>query len=82
MFKKLGLSIAFLDEDPAKMALCKNYCMAVSTVNTLTMTNDHAERGIPLIGEFNHALTQTEEQAQYRYVLQVVLEHHKKSTLN
>ena len=56
--------------------------MAVSTVNTLTVTNDHAEKGIPLIGEFNHALTQTEEQAQYRYVLQVVSEHHKKSTLN
>ena len=85
-FKKLGLSTAFLDQDPAAWPLCKNYCMAVNTVNTLTVTNDHAERGVALIEEFNRALTHTEEQAQN--LLQVVSEHRKKfpnckkSTLN
>ena len=39
--------------------------MAVNTVNTLTVTNDHAERRVALIEVFNRALTHTEEQAQY-----------------
>ena len=86
LFNKLELSTAFLDEDPATWPLCKNYCMAVNTVNTLFVTNDHAERGVALIEEFNRALTHTEEQAQY--LLQVASEHRKKfpnckkSTLN
>ena len=37
---------------------------AVNTVNTLTVTNDHAEIGVALIEEFNHAHTHTEEQTQ------------------
>ena len=75
-FKKLGLSTAFLDEDPATWPLCKNYCMAVNTDNTMTVTNDHAERGVALKEKFNRALTHTEEQAQY--LLQVVSDRRKK----
>ena len=37
--------------------------MACKTVNTPTVTNDHAERGVALIEEYNHILTHTEEQA-------------------
>ena len=38
----------------------------------MTVTNDHAKRGVALIEEFNRALTHTEQQAQY--LLQVVSE--------
>ena len=61
LFKKLGLSTAFLNENPATWLLSKNYCMAVNTVNTLTVTNDHAKRGVALIEKFNRAFTHTEE---------------------
>ena len=65
LFKKLGLSTTFLDQDSKTWSLCKNYCMACNTVNTLTVTNDHAERRVALIEEHNRILTHTEEQAQY-----------------
>ena len=76
LFKKLRLSTAFLNENPATWLLSKNYCMAVNTLNTLTVTNDHAKRGVALIEKFNRAFTHTEEQAHY--LLQVVSEHRKK----
>ena len=86
LYKKLGLSTIFLDEDPATWPLCKNYCTAINTVNILTVTNDCAEKGVALIEEFNHVLTHTEEKAHNLF--QVVSEHLKKfhkyktSTLN
>ena len=63
LFKKLGLSTNFLDEDYKTWPPCKDYCMACKTVNTLTVTNDHAERKVASIEEYNHILIHTEEQA-------------------
>lgn len=42
---------------------------------TLSTVNDHAERGIALMQQFNLALTKDEEQRQY--LLQVVESHRK-----
>ena len=54
---------------------CDDYREAIKVVNALTVTNDHAERGIALIQEYNHLLTNCKEQKQY--LLQVVSDHRK-----
>ena len=44
-------------------------------VRNLAVVNDHAERGVALIQEFNGSLTKDEEQLQF--LLQVVADHRK-----
>ena len=44
-------------------------------VRNLAVVNDHAERGVALIQEFNGCLTKDEQQLQF--LLQVVADHRK-----
>ena len=48
---------------------------AEKIANSLTVTNDTAERGVAIILEYNGLLSKTEEQTQF--ILQVVKEHRK-----
>ena len=48
---------------------------AEKIANSLTVTNDTAERGVAIIQEYNGLLSKTEEQTQF--ILQVVKEHRK-----
>ena len=64
-----------MEKDPDTWQHCDDYCEALKGVNALTVTNDHAERGIALIQEYNRILIHCEEQKQY--LLQVVSEHRK-----
>ena len=75
LYRKLGTSSKFMEKDPDTWQHCDDYCEALKVVNALTVTNDHAERGIALIQEYNRILTHCEEQKQY--LLQVVSEHRK-----
>ena len=53
LFQKLGISSKFMEKDPDTWQHCDDYCEALKVVNALTVTNDHAERGIALIQEYN-----------------------------
>lgn len=74
-FVILGLCQDFLNDDPATWASNTTYIAAEETANSLTVTNDTAERGVALIQEYNGLLSKTEEQTQF--ILQVVREHRK-----
>ena len=55
-----------MEKDPNTWQHCDDYCEALKVVNALTVTNDHAERGIALIQEYNRILTHCEEQKLLR----------------
>ena len=65
-----------MEEDPEAWPLCDDYCNALKVVCALTFTNDHAEREVTLIEEYNSILAHNEEQTQY--LLQVVSENQQK----
>ena len=48
----------------------KLFCIAKTTIQNLPTVNDHAEKGVALIQDFNCQHTANEDQVQY--VLQVV----------
>ena len=76
LFQKLGISSKFMEEDPGAWPLCDDYCEALKVVSVLTVTSDHAERGVALIEKYTNILTHIEEQTQY--FLQVISERRKK----
>lgn len=72
-FQKLGLEDGFLSADPTTWLELEDYQTAAACVQGITVINDHAERGVALIQEYNQKLTQDEEQLQF--LLQVVARH-------
>lgn len=75
LFERLAIDTSFLDSDPATWSSSTCYMEGKRRVMTLSTVNDHAERGIALMQQFNLALTKDEEQRQY--LLQVVESHRK-----
>lgn len=72
-FQKLSLPTDFLDADPSSWEANQTYRAAKERLMALQVINDHAERAIALIQQFNKVLTRNEEQLQF--LLQVVAEH-------
>ncbi|KAG0717372.1 hypothetical protein GWK47_054586 [Chionoecetes opilio] len=72
-FQKLRLEDGFLDADPATWLEREDFRTAAAFVQGIAVINDHAERGVALIQEYNRRLTQNEEQLQFH--LQVVSRH-------
>ncbi|KAG0727763.1 hypothetical protein GWK47_033974 [Chionoecetes opilio] len=75
-FQKLRLEDGFLDADPATWLEREDFRTAAAFVEEIAVINDHAERGVALIQEYNRRLTQDEEQLQF--LLQVVSRHRAK----
>lgn len=65
----------FLEMSPGAWTENEEYLSIQKKVQQLAVVNDHAERGIAMITEFNGILTNHEEQKQY--LLQVVEKHRK-----
>jgi len=72
-FQKLDLQDSFLDADPATWLELEDFQTVAALVQGIAVINDHAERGVALIQEYNRSLTQDEEQLQF--LLQVVSRH-------
>lgn len=75
-FGKMNMEHAFLDVDPEEWMAREDYKEAEEVIRSLAVTNDHAERGVALIQEYNNILTKDDEQQQF--VLQVVADHRKR----
>ncbi|KAG0724105.1 hypothetical protein GWK47_041316 [Chionoecetes opilio] len=65
----------FLDLPPDSWQMDEGFQRSSQIVRNLAVVNDHAERGVALIQEFNGSLTKDEEQLQF--LLQVVADHRK-----
>ena len=72
-FQKLCLEDGFLDADPTTWLEREDFRTAAAFVQGIAVVNDHAERGVALIQEYNRKLTKDEEQLQF--LLQVVSCH-------
>ena len=72
-FQKLGLQDGFLDADPVTWLELEDFQTVAAFMQGIAVINDHAERGVALIQEYNRSLTQDEEQLQF--LLQVVSHH-------
>ena len=66
---------SFLEEDPESWKLNEGYCITKKIVQILPTVNDHAEKGVDLIKEFNCWHTKKEDQLQF--LLKVVDQHRK-----
>ena len=75
LFSKLQMDSTFLDTNPSIWPDRDDYKNAADCIQGLMVTNDHAERGVALIKEYNRSLTKEEEQLQF--LLQVVSEHRR-----
>jgi len=75
LFKHLKISTTFLKEDPHAWVEIESHQLGKKAVDSLTVVNDHAERGVALIQEYSGLLTKDEQQLQF--VMQVVTEHRK-----
>ena len=73
-FEKLNLDKSFLVFPPQGVEEREAFKAAAAVVRNLAVVNDHAERGVPLIEEYNWFLTLDEEQLQF--LLQVA-DHRK-----
>ena len=69
----MHLRTGFLDQDITQWQGNPEYQSALTRLNSLCVTNDHSERGVALIKEYNRLLTHDEEQLHFR--LQVVQDH-------
>lgn len=85
-FSVLKIDTAFLSEDVEKWEQSESFLAAKTTVASLKVVNDSAERGIALATTFNSSVTKQEEQKQFLF--QIVESHRrqfpdpKKMTLN
>ena len=75
-FERLPIRTTFLAQDPETWKSSTDYLAGYEIVKNLQVVNDHAERGVALIQEYNSIITKDEEQKQY--LLQVVAEHRKR----
>lgn len=77
LFMKLKIETDFIEDlDPESWDVCPSFKSAQAKLKNLAVVNDHAERGVALVQEFNGHLTKGEEQLQF--LLQVISEHRKK----
>ena len=74
-FEILHIPTDFLDADPSSWKMNATFQAAQEQLKYLQVVNDHAERGIALIQQFNRSLTKDEEQLQF--LLQVVADHRR-----
>jgi len=72
----MSIPTGFLDVDPDLWATNDDYQCGLRILKQLKVVNDHAERGVALIQEYNSILTRKENQKQY--LLQVVQEHRRR----
>jgi len=85
-FEILGINTDFLDVDVSEWASHHSYMQAQQTVASLPVVNDHAERAVRPLQDYNKVLTRSEEQLQG--LLHTVSAHRKslpdvkKTTLN
>ena len=75
-FTILDIDFSFLKSDPGLWQESKSYNDALKVEKFLRITNDNAERGVALIGEYNKLNTKDEDIK--RYLLQAVQEHRKR----
>lgn len=75
LFHNLSLPTDFLSADTKLWTSDEQYRFAQSRVFNLQVVNDHAERGVALIQDYNCTLTKDEEQVQF--LLQVVADHRR-----
>ena len=75
LLQNMRISTSFLDVDPSRWNDDLAFQAAKKEMNVIRVVNDHAERGIALIQQYNKSLTKDEEQLQY--LLQVVAEHRR-----
>ena len=73
LFDKLGIKTAFLEHDPESWSSNDDFQKGMEIVKNIKVTNDHAERAVALVQEFNKHITHDEDQLQF--LLQVVSEH-------
>ena len=73
LFNKLCISEDFLTVDPELWACRDDYKRGCIIVNSLSVTNDNAERGVALLQELNKLITHDED--QFQFLLQVVADH-------
>ena len=64
-FTKLGLSREFLASPPSTWHQCEGYSKALSVVSSIKVVNDHTERGVKLIQDYNQVITKDEDQLQF-----------------
>ena len=65
----------FFTGGPIIWADCSSYVNSKRIVQSFQVINDHAERGVALMKEYNGSLTRSEEESQF--VLQVGEAHRK-----
>ena len=75
LFQLMDLPREFLQVDPDMWEDREDFKKARVIVWSMKVVNDHAERGVALIQEFNKLITKDESQLQY--LLQVVEQHRK-----
>ena len=74
-FEKMKISTEFLRLDPLHWQSSEAYLQAQQVVKGISVVNDHAERAVSLIQQFNRTLTHDEDQLQF--LLQVVAKHRR-----
>lgn len=75
-FQRFNINTEFLSKDPSVWYSDENYCKARDMLQKLQVVNDHAERGVKLMKDFNFSLTKDEQEKQY--LLEVVANYRKK----
>jgi hypothetical protein len=76
LFRHLGVNPSFLGLPPDEWEHHPEYKKAKERVTNTPVVNDHAERGVALIQQFNGSHTKKDEQLQF--LLGVVAEHRKR----
>jgi len=54
-FQQLGLQNGILDDDPATWLELEDFDSAAAFMQEIAVINDHAERGVALIQEYNRS---------------------------
>ena len=75
LLHQLHLNDSYLEENPELWQQSEAFCIAKTTIQSLPAVNDHAERGVAWIQNFNCRHTVNED--QFQYLLQVVEQHRK-----
>lgn len=75
-FKIIGEPRNFLNKHPREWPTDPEYAAALSTVSSLKVVNDAAERCVQLMTDYCKILTKDDEQQQY--LMRLVHEHRKK----
>ncbi|GBO44288.1 hypothetical protein AVEN_247283-1 [Araneus ventricosus] len=75
LFKRMSLPDMFLHVDPQIWEHQEDYYKALKIIEGIPVVNDHAERDIALIKEFNGKITHFEDQLEF--LLQVIEEHRR-----